>query len=1150
MSKGSIADLFQIQNRYLRSIHLERDFHDAAALNGYVLTEHAETNLKRLAAGLPEKSGQKVWRITGDYGSGKSSFALLLSHLFAGKNGNLPTHFKKSTRFQEISSARPQFLPVLVTGSREPISTAILRSLHAALAAPAERRMPKIVEKIHSLLEDSGTSGITDDIAIDAIREANRYVLDAGKGKGLLILLDELGKLLEFAAMHPEQQDVYFMQKLAETAMRSGKNPLFIVGLLHQGFNTYADQLSQAGQKEWEKVAGRFEELVFDQPLEQMAGLVANALNIKIKELPRVIGAQAEFDMEAAFNIGWYGAGGNRKSLISNSARLYPLHPTVLPVLTALFRRFGQNERSLFSFLLSNEPFGLQEFASQSPGKDVLYRLHNLYDYTRAAFGHRLGIQSYRSHWNHIDSVIESFRASDALEIQILKTVGLLNLLDTNNLLPSEEALLISVAGSHAPAASHVKDTLQKLHQRKSILYFRGTAGGYCLWPHTSVNLEKRYEDATKALATATRISALIQKYLETRPLVARRHYIQTGNLRHFDVRYSLVSDLPQIIRERQTFSDGRILIALCESEPERQEALRFAKTDLLKDRDNILFAVPQPLGNLAKLVQETQRWEWVAENTPELNSDTYAFEEVEQRIAASRQTLEKRIQSYLGLRQFTEKIELQWFHLAKTMRITSGRDLLSKLSDICDSLYPQAPKILNELVNRTSVSSAAAAARMRLIERIFEHAPEPFLGMDPTKKPPEMSIYLSVLQSSGLHQETDHGYVIAEPGSRKDGCNVRPALQKIRQILQKTPDGRVKISDIYTELRQRPYGIRDGITPLLLAVFAKANEQDIAFYEGGAFMRQVDGEDFQRIIKEPDSFEIQYCKITGVRADLFERLLALLEINTPRKSKADILDVVKPLSQFAAKLPQYTQKTKRLSIQALNVRTALFSAREPATLLFSDLPKACGLNAIASKESISDKDVRGYVSSLKEALNELKGAYPGLHNRMKSQIVSTFDRPGAFEEVRKDLAKVAESILVSIVEPKLKAFCMRLTDNRLSETEWLESLGSFVCSKPPAWWNDYDEEMFNYEISLVAERFKRVESVTFKAPKATSSFAIRISVTQSDGVEAEQVLHFSKDEEKQAEEIESEVAKLISKSRRVGLIAIARVFWDYHKRR
>src|SRR4029079_12013614 len=99
--------------------------------------------------------------------------------------------------------------------------------------------------------------------------------------------------------------------------------------------------------------------------------------------------------METTQSLGWFGSVRTR-TLGESAARLYPLHPTVLPVMIRTFQRFGQNDRSLFSFLLSNEPFGLQAFAERCVGKNDIDRLHHFYDYVRANFAHRLSTQSYR----------------------------------------------------------------------------------------------------------------------------------------------------------------------------------------------------------------------------------------------------------------------------------------------------------------------------------------------------------------------------------------------------------------------------------------------------------------------------------------------------------------------------------------------------------------------------------------------------------------------------------------------------------------------------------------------------------------------------------------------------------------------------------
>ena len=138
--------------------------------------------------------------------------------------------------------------------------------------------------------------------------------------------------------------------------------------------------------------------------------------------------------------------------------------------------------------------------------------------------------------------------------------------------------------------------------------------------------------------------------------------------------------------------------------------------------------------------------------NTPELKDDRYAAEEVARQLSSARQTLAKRVQHYAGLKQSGGGgMSLQWYHQGKLRKIASATELLSCISDLCEDLYVYAPVIHNELINRRNLSSAAASARMRLIERMFNFS-EGFLGMDKAKKPPEMCIYLSLLQGANLH--------------------------------------------------------------------------------------------------------------------------------------------------------------------------------------------------------------------------------------------------------------------------------------------------------------------------------------------------------------------------------------------------------------
>lgn len=73
-----------------------------------------------------------------------------------------------------------------------------------------------------------------------------------------------------------------------------------------------------------------------------------------------------------------------------------------------------------------------------------------------------------------------------------------------------------------------------------------------------------------------------------------------------------------------------------------------------------------------------------------------------------------------------------------------------------------------NTCVNRSVLSSAAAAARQRLLERMFTHEAEADLGFAQT--PPEKAMYLSVLKLGDLHAMGDDGWTFRAPAAGQGG--------------------------------------------------------------------------------------------------------------------------------------------------------------------------------------------------------------------------------------------------------------------------------------------------------------------------------------------------------------------------------------------
>jgi hypothetical protein len=113
---SSIADLFEIPTRFLRSVQVERDFSDPTALDNYLVTPHVAEAFTRIVDGLRTTSGRRAWRITGDYGVGKSCFALALAHILEGR-GTVPgLTINRSTK-------TPSLWPILLNGVSRTVSS-------------------------------------------------------------------------------------------------------------------------------------------------------------------------------------------------------------------------------------------------------------------------------------------------------------------------------------------------------------------------------------------------------------------------------------------------------------------------------------------------------------------------------------------------------------------------------------------------------------------------------------------------------------------------------------------------------------------------------------------------------------------------------------------------------------------------------------------------------------------------------------------------------------------------------------------------------------------------------------------------------------------------------------------------------------------
>ena len=197
---------------------------------------------------------------------------------------------------------------------------------------------------------------------------------------GVLLIIDEMGKFLEHAALHPKDSDIFVLQELGEAAARSGDNRLIVLGVLHQTPDAYAQKLGRTQQAEWTKISERYRQLTFIPSDQERITIVGQALkhtpDLKFNDRFYTLAKQCE-------DLGLLPRGLNGK-FVEVTRQSYPLHPLTLLALPILFRRAGQSHRSMFTFLAGEEPHALGRFlAAETFSEDALplYTLDALFDY-------------------------------------------------------------------------------------------------------------------------------------------------------------------------------------------------------------------------------------------------------------------------------------------------------------------------------------------------------------------------------------------------------------------------------------------------------------------------------------------------------------------------------------------------------------------------------------------------------------------------------------------------------------------------------------------------------------------------------------------------------------------------------------------------
>lgn len=1073
-----------MQIKYSPSVNILRD---ANRQLDYIPTPNSYNIVNQISNDY--KKGYRSFNLIGSFGTGKSSFLWALQQSFLTEN--------KIFRLNLIDDAKVSVIP-LVGEYKSLIQS--FADYFDVKGSDQNEILSEIFNSYYDLKSDNGL---------------------------LVIIIDEFGKFLEYAAENAAEKELYFVQQIAELANNTDHNILFLTSL-HQNFEAYSYTASSASRNEWTKVKGRFKELAFNEPIEQLLYLAAQhnkehktdfdfkvikkALSIALKT--KAFLTKPDFIEEVAES-------------------LYPMDILSAIGVTVALQRYGQNERSLFSFLQATDYTSIKSelWKRDNPFYNIAcvydYLLYSLYSFIHSKYN------PDHNAWSVIKSTLEEaeriFDKDVNIYHKIIKTVGLLNIFSVGGAILDRVFLLdYCKVCLGIPRPELFISNLET----KQLIYFRKYNKRFILFEGTDLDIASALIKAGKDLSEINDLPALLNKYYQLPLVFAKRYSFLNGTPRFFEYKITdyPVNDVPQAEVDgfiNLVFNEKISLEDVVGVSANQEEAILYGYYKNSKAIKDLLFEIEKT----KQVIQEQ-----------EIANDKIAIRELNNILEHQQNLLNHKILDSF----YSDRNEVVWIYNGLINPLHSKRQFNNLLSQICTRVYPNAPRLYNELVNKHKISASIHTAKRNYLKALVINWDKPGLGFPADKYPPQKTIYLSLLENNGIRLYTDD---INRELQVNNQNNFLPLWELSNNFINSARLNRKRISDFVELLTIRPFKLKQGLIDIWAPTFLFLKRDEFALFGENGYIPFITDETLELIVKNPFGYEIKAFAIEGVKLDIFNSYRILLQQDAKASlSNNNFIETIKPFITFYNGLPNYTKRTKRLSKEALLIRDAIIKAKDPEQTFFEDFPSALGYSE--QRLHTSSADLQQYIIRLQEAIRELRGCYDELIVRIEGFLQNDIiGKKLSFEEYQAALQLRYKNLKKHLLLPYQKMFVDRLNSEINDRKAWLNSLALVLISTSLDSMQDEMEFEFMEKFKDMILNLDSLTELSNSDISENTEEVIGVQITSFlEGVN-KKLVRLPKSKKVEVETVKNKLQKMLSADRTINIAALTTVLNELFKK-
>lgn len=997
-----------VQSAFLRSINIQLDAGHPERFEHFRPTSKS---VRLVSSLLESKKGSAVF-VVAPYGSGKSITTGYLGHLVDNRPEAARTLRLVEDRLTGVSlglqrraarrrteARRGLFVPIY--GHVDSAPAALAKGLLGAMRRTGLDREARTVAGLEA-------ARVGD---IPALVDACLAKLQQSGRDRLVIVWDEFGRHLQGLISEGRPEELDALQVLAEVASRSSGIPVSLALLLHRSLLGYATGLPPGLRREWAKIEGRFETLQYLDDSTELYELVGSL----VEESRTVEASDADFASLAAEarDAGMFPDIAEDR-LTGVLAAAHPLAPATVYLLPRVAARVAQNERTLFSFL---------QWASLdapvSPGA--------LYDYFRGDFRTDGGAGGTQRPWLETESALGKV-PGDSLEAEALKSAFLLSLgLSGERSHATRKQLAFALGAVCGRRSKRPARAIGELVKQR-LLVHRRHSDQVVVWHGTDVDLRGRLEDEKMRHADDFDLASFLAHELPPPVWRPVEYNAKHGIRRYLDAEYATVAGLAASwdrirLEGWKPGTDGRVLHVLPQDADEFAQAQKLAACI---DDPRLFVAVAREVSALRDAAVDLWCLLRMHADQDMIGNDPVVGAELDHLTDDARTALQPFADRVLR----PQPNGSRWFHRGRPVEATGLLPLRRAFSQTMEAVFSRTPEIDSEMVVRRSPSPVIVNARKKVELGLLERCGQKDLGIKGNSA--DKAIFRCVFLRTGLYCQNgslsdlkarktcQNGSVLGTEGEKTcqngrtwklaapETLENRPGLQavwaRVRDFF--TEPGKAKgFQALLDELMEPPFGVREGLLPLMLAAGFRAFPTVAAVRCRDRFVDDLLPSVIEDIAKHPDRYVLDVVGISakertyleGVR-DLFEGsgdgavnendlLRACMEavvawrrtlpgavvrsrhVSPPARSFVEEIEAPDPVGLFLDRLPQWAGATVAKPRQLLNQIAKLkgelddvgnFFRRE-AVLALSDALVARGMsNGVGNGVAAGQGDASG----------------------------------------------------------------------------------------------------------------------------------------------------------------------------------------------